>query len=78
MIPMVSMQVLRVFKALHRTRLAVFKDDDRALTGRFMFMFMFMFSFVVNPPRCDILHIILHEKERRAGVPQIKRMFNDN
>ncbi|KAM9847414.1 complex III assembly factor LYRM7 [Aulostomus maculatus] len=27
------LKVLRVFKALHRTRTAVFKDDDRALTA---------------------------------------------
>ncbi len=27
------MQVLRVFKSLHRTRMAVFKDDDRGLLG---------------------------------------------
>lgn len=27
-------QVLQTFKALHRTRMTVFKDDDRALTGR--------------------------------------------
>ncbi|XP_034041441.1 complex III assembly factor LYRM7 [Thalassophryne amazonica] len=27
------LKVLSVFKALHRTRLAVFRDDDRALTA---------------------------------------------
>uniref|UniRef100_A0A8B9K5G3 LYR motif containing 7 n=1 Tax=Astyanax mexicanus TaxID=7994 RepID=A0A8B9K5G3_ASTMX len=27
-------KVLRVFKSLHRTRMTVFKEDDRALTGR--------------------------------------------
>uniref|UniRef100_A0A3B4EWP2 LYR motif containing 7 n=1 Tax=Pundamilia nyererei TaxID=303518 RepID=A0A3B4EWP2_9CICH len=27
------LKVLGVFKTLHRTRMAVFKDDDRALTG---------------------------------------------
>ncbi|KAF7662503.1 hypothetical protein LDENG_00234830 [Lucifuga dentata] len=27
------LKVLGVFKALHRTRMAVFKDDDRALTA---------------------------------------------
>ncbi|XP_072515006.1 complex III assembly factor LYRM7 [Salminus brasiliensis] len=27
------LKVLRVFKALHRTRMTVFKDDDRALTA---------------------------------------------
>ncbi|XP_028278452.1 complex III assembly factor LYRM7 [Parambassis ranga] len=27
------LKVLRVFKTLHRTRMAVFKDDDRALTA---------------------------------------------
>lgn len=27
------LKVLSVFKSLHRTRLAVFKDDDRALTA---------------------------------------------
>lgn len=27
------MQVLGVFKNLHRTRMAVFKDDDKALKG---------------------------------------------
>ncbi|XP_033469356.1 complex III assembly factor LYRM7 [Epinephelus lanceolatus] len=27
------LKVLSTFKALHRTRLAVFKDDDRALTA---------------------------------------------
>lgn len=28
------MQVLSVFKNLHRTRMAVFKDDDNALSGK--------------------------------------------
>lgn len=28
------MQVLRVFKQLHRTRMDVFKDDDIALKGK--------------------------------------------
>ncbi|KAL6472877.1 hypothetical protein SRHO_G00220700 [Serrasalmus rhombeus] len=27
------LKVLRTFKALHRTRMTVFKDDDRALTA---------------------------------------------
>ncbi|KAK2824500.1 hypothetical protein Q5P01_021675 [Channa striata] len=27
------LKVLRVFKALHRTRMAVFKDDNKALTA---------------------------------------------
>ncbi|KAG5272674.1 hypothetical protein AALO_G00168120 [Alosa alosa] len=27
------LKVLRLFKALHRTRMKVFKDDDRALTA---------------------------------------------
>lgn len=29
------LQVLNAFKTLHRTRMAVFKDDEGALTGRF-------------------------------------------
>lgn len=30
------MQVLGVFKNLHRTRMAVFKDDDKALNGEIL------------------------------------------
>lgn len=29
-------KVLQTFKALHRTRMTVFKDDDRALTGNIL------------------------------------------
>lgn len=44
------LQVLRAFKALHRTRMSVFKDDVQALTGTLNIHSKWVFNaFVLSP-----------------------------
>ena len=70
-----SLQVLRLFKTLHRTRQQVFKNDARALEGKFAFcpfgaspLFWWLSSYICNlrcsSRQCQILNRLSEARDQ--------------